>query len=404
MRRLGGLLLPAALLLAAPAWAEGTNTPAAPIATAAPAAQPEFDYAIANGYYATVTAMSGITVPEAPAKEQRIKLKDVEGFKQSAKVRMLLQPGRAPLAVLLLGLTTDGKAPLAKLWQAQLYEAGCHVLTFDSVFRPSFNSVSRHGVPGHLETEALVVDRLVAALLKDPAVAGKVSEIGLLGASYGGMLALNYAILAEAGKTSVKPSRVLVFSPPVSMRSGSRLLDDYAEKDRPQFTLTQLGKLGGHRPVAAGEAVPFSDSLMRGGIGYMFRQDIEEAAESAQELYGKSLPPEPVRVGGGGSYEEGRRIFTRYVEHVAYPYWREQGKVRNLDELWAMGDLRQLLPRTPAGVAVCLAADDPLNEAKELEELRGLAPAGRLKVLPRGGHLGFVSSRWAKARVQALFK
>jgi predicted alpha/beta-fold hydrolase len=51
-----------------------------------------------------------------------------------------------------------------------------------------------------------------------------------------------------------------------------------------------------------------------------------------------------------------------------------------------------------------LAADDPLNDPSEFEQLRSAIPSSTLKVLPNGGHMGYLGTKWAKARIQKLFE
>ncbi|MCW8129214.1 MAG: hypothetical protein KIS92_02410 [Planctomycetota bacterium] len=364
-----------------------------------------FEYPVADGLFATVTAMDSFEAPKIKG-EKVIKLKDLPGFKMSVSVRALLQDKPAPLAVILLGLATQSKDPLARLWQQQAYEAGFHVLAFDSVFRRSFNERSRHGLPGYLEAEALAVAQVVEAFAAHPDVQGRVTKVGLLGASYGGMLALNVMRLAQDGKTKLKPERARIFSSPVSMRTAAALLDRYFDEDRSQFALLQLARLKGQKPTPEGAPVPFEASLMRAGIAYVFREDLEEAILCASEVYDCRMEPQSVGMGPAGKFTDplGGRVFSRYYEELVVPYWTKQGALKSPADLAAMGDLRQLLPKMPEGVRAFLAVDDPLNDPKELDELKSAAKPGQLLLLPRGGHLGYVGTAWAKAQVQDLFK
>jgi predicted alpha/beta-fold hydrolase len=92
-----------------------------------------FDYSCDNGLYATLCAMTSFKVPSLKA-EQKIKV-TVFGFKKDLEVRAMVQDHPAPLVVIFLGLASKSKDPLARLWESQLYDAGCHVMTFDSIFR-----------------------------------------------------------------------------------------------------------------------------------------------------------------------------------------------------------------------------------------------------------------------------
>jgi predicted alpha/beta-fold hydrolase len=363
---------------------------------APPSSADAYDYLIADGLYATVTAMQSFKAPDVP-QEKELTLKNIYNFKKDIKVRAVIQDQPAPLAVILLGLTSKSKGPLARLWEAQLRDAGCHVLVFDSIFRPALNERSAHGVTGNLEAEACVVANVIRAFLEHPQVADKVTQLGLLGASYGGSLALSYAKLAKSGRIKLAPKRVLVFSPPLGMRTASEILDHFYDEYRQNFSFFSLLKLRNLEPVPAGQPIPFTASLMRAGIGYTFHSDLEDAISNSKDVYHYQLPSE------GDKNDKNHRLFTRFIEEVVYPYWKQHGGAQTLEDLWAYGSLDKLLAASPDYVKVILAADDPLNDPVLLEYVRRDAPPEKLTVLPRGGHLGFVGCQWAKARVMGLF-
>ena len=150
---------------------------------------PAYDFKINDGLYATVTALSSFEAPAA-RKDSKLKLSKVKGFKKDLEVRVLWQEKPAPVVVMLLGLATRGKDPLARLWQSQLYEAGFQVLTFDSVFLPSISDRSRHGVAGNLVEESKLAANVIEAFLNAPEARGRVTKVGIVGCSYGGTLAL----------------------------------------------------------------------------------------------------------------------------------------------------------------------------------------------------------------------
>jgi predicted alpha/beta-fold hydrolase len=362
----------------------------------------EFDYAIDDGLYATVTSMQSFKKPDIK-DERKIKLTHIDGFKKEIQVRAILQPEPAPLAVIFLGLTSKSKDPLSRLWQSQLQEAGCHVLVFDSVFRSSFNECSGHGVCGNIQMEAWIAANVIRAFLDHPDVQGKVTKLGLIGASYGGILALNFAKLAKEGQLKIVPDRVLVFSPPVSMQCSATLLDKYYDEDRQRFGFLDLLKLKGAEPVASGKAVPFSASLMRAGIGYVFREDLEEAISCSRDKYQYKLP-DPPKDDNKKTDEKNKHQFTRFIEQVVFPYWNKQGRVRSMQDLWEFGDLYKLLQSCGDNVHAVLTADDPLNEPALLKFVERDIPSSKVTILPRGGHLGFIGCNWSRDRVMQLFK
>lgn len=390
----------------APAYASVETTRTAENGHAKPADEdlPPYDYTIDNGLYATITAFSTFEEPKIK-NDDELKLK-IDGFKKDVRARVMWQDKPAPMVVLLLGLATRSKAPLARYWQQTMYDAGCHVLTFDSVFLPAFSTRSMHGVAGNVRAEALVVGKIVEAVMKDKKAKGKVTQVGLVGGSYGGILALNYAQLAAAGEISVRPDRVLAISPPVSMKAAAQILDEFHREHRWNYTLAELGSdLLDHKPVAAGQPIPFTEGEMKAGIAAAFRIDLRDVVESNDRNYKlKQLP-------GAGQWDNQYRLdtantwtFERFITDMSYPYWRGQDAKISLDEFWANGECSNLLRNVPPGVRVVLAADDPLDRPSDVTRLQSETSADTLTVLPRGGHMGFVGTKWCKAVMQRLFK
>jgi len=350
-----------------------------------------FDYVIDDGLYATVTSMTSFKKPSL-RNERKIKLKkEVTNCKKDLEVRAIIQNEPAPLVVIFLGLTSKSKDPLARLWQSQLQEAGMNVLVFDSVFRSSFNERTNHGVAGNPYVEATVAATVVDAFIRHPEVEGKVTKIGLLGASYGGIMAINFARLAEEGKLPVKIDRVLTFSPPISMQTSSSLLDKYYEENK-NHGVFDLLKMKLHDPVMDGTKIPFSPSMMRAGIGYLFHEDVKDAVDCSRVVYNYKFP------------DKERPSFTRFVEQIVFPYWSSKGQCATIDDLWARGELTKLLHKAPGNVQVIIARDDPLNDIQALVDLEGQVSTSTLTVLPRGGHLGYVGCNWSRNRVVNIFK
>jgi predicted alpha/beta-fold hydrolase len=354
---------------------------------------PDFDYTIDNGYYATVTALHSFKTPKIE-NEKEFKL-TIDGFKKNIKVRALMQEKAAPLVVIFLGLASKSKDGMARLWQSQLYEAGNSVLVFDSVFRASFSEKSNHGVSGNLEAETRVAEKIIEAFTHHPEIEGKTLTLNVLAASYGGMLALNYAKLAKAGEIKRAPDKVLVLSPPTSLKTSVGLLDRYYDEDTHDASFYKLLKLMGAEPVANGKKVPFTNTQMRAGIGYVFHDDLKEAIDCAEDVYQLPLPESVV--------DKNKRYFARYVEQIVFPYWAKQKAVSTIDQLWEFGNLESLLNACGENVHAVIAQDDPLNDPMLLGSIMKNIPKSKLTVLPRGGHLGFIGTRWSRDCVVKYF-
>lgn len=366
---------------------------------------PAYEFCINNGLYATVTALTCLEDPKA-LNDTKLKLSKIPGFKKDLEVRVMWQREPAPLAVVLLGLGTRSRSIMARTFESYLYEAGYHVLTFDSPFLPAFSDRSRHGVAGNIVAEATLVANIIDAAVKSKQAKGMVTRVGIVGASYGGILALNIAKLAKEGKVAVQPAAVLAISPPSSMRTAAARLDQWWAEDRWSYKLADLySDLAEHKPVPQGQPIPFPDDEMRAGISAAFRLDLKEVVNFNDSFYKMGLLPKEA-----ANDDEYRRdwaetwTFTKFIEKMTYPYWNKNDNVSSIDELWDAGDLRKLLPQCPDTVRVVLAADDPLNDPSEFEQLRSAIPSSTLKVLPNGGHMGYLGTKWAKARIQKLFE
>lgn len=361
---------------------------------------PGFVFDIEDGLYATITA-DAFEEPKIKG-EVNVKLKP-EGFAKDIEVRVLWQSERRPLVVLIPGMVDWSTAKETQLWKSYLHVAGFHVLTFDSPFLASFNDRSRHGVIGNLSVEAWLVAHLIHAFLEQPQARERVTETALVGLSYGGTVALNIARQAAEKRIAFRPKRVLAFSPPVKMETSACLLDTFYAEHRWDYKLVDLARdLADHKPVPKGEPVPFTAAEMRAGMAVLFRFGLKGAVLYGDYRYKLGLlPKEPT---------EYRRdvaetwTFRRFVQEMALPYWSKRAAIRTAEEFWAPGDLLGLLKGGPDSVHVVLSADDPLNDPDELKALCDGVEGGRLTVLPRGGHLGYGRTEWAKARVARLFE
>ena len=362
--------------------------------TSTPTPEPPFDYAIDNGLYATITIPSSFEKPVI-TNEKKAKLK-IDGFSKELEVRILWRKEQnAPLVVLLPGLSARAKDDLTQIWKSYLYDAGFHVLSFDSVFHPDFCKRTVHGASGYLTAEAEVVGKIVETFQKLPEAQGRISKIGLVGTSYGGTVALNCMRLAKQGKLPFTPDRVMALSPPVSLKTAAAFLDNCYCVDLPKFGLMDLLPLRGAEPTP-GRPCPFSDSMMRAGIGYVFHSDLKNIVSGNLKLYSKDMNDFTVK-------DSGKYQFQEYEELFAQKYWEKKTSSGPVD-LWAQGELSTLLRDQPTNVRVIIAADDPLNNPDQLLVLSGMISKQVLTVVPRGGHLGYVGSQWTKYQLAKLFE
>jgi predicted alpha/beta-fold hydrolase len=384
---------------AAQAQAVSVQSPAAAREPAG-SAESGYDCDITDGLYATITANS-FAEPKF-RDEEKVKLKP-EGFAKDIEVRVLWQSEPRSLAVLILGLATRSKDKMAQLWKSYLYDAGFHVMTFDSPFLPAFSERARQGVAGNLVEESKLSASLIAAFLEGPKAKGRVTQTGLVGISYGATLALNIAKMSAENRIGFRPQRILAFSPPVKMQTAARILDRFYAEDRWNYTLVELGgDLLDHKPVPKGQPVPFSASEMRAGISAAFRLDLKEVLLWDNRFYKLGLLPKH-----DDEYTRdvaGTWTFTRFIEDMTAPYWEKKSTIHSPADLWAAGDVALLLKNCPSTVHVVLAGDDPMNDPAELAALKAALDSSRLTILPRGGHMGYQRTKWVKEYVAKLFE
>jgi predicted alpha/beta-fold hydrolase len=141
---------------------------------------------------------------------------------------------------------------------------------------------------------------------------------------------------------------------------------------------------------------------MRAGIGYVFRSDLKRIVSKNDKLYNLGLIEQYKRVGDPRGSAKGW-TFTEFVEDMSFPYWQAQGAVGSVDEFWAMGDLKNLLPAVGNNVTIYVSHDDPLNDPAEVAALQDRFTPPLFNVLPGGGHLGFAESEWVRKTVRKAF-
>ena len=411
-----------------------------------------------NGLLATIN-YTEFKDRKPPIKEEIIQLEPEEtGFSKRIEVRMWAQPQKAPLAVTLLGFGQSSSDKIARAWQTYLYNSGCHVLSFDSLVRNNMNEATGHGVAGNFTEETSIVAKIIDVMLahqnKDGSVLrDKTTSVRLLGTSYGGLLSAFCLRIPQAKLWPI--DRVLILSTPIDMGMAAKRLDTFAREDKPFFGMMQLMKLmGGYTPKNDSPS-PREEALMRAGIGYVFHGDLHGYAKSNIERYDPDLPnrlkayddrPEQKEMCdeicntlkerhkkeqaeledkkgsmGKDEYEQAKKEmeqhqkvqmmvakcrpsdisnwnFQDYVFLLLKPYW----KLKRGGEVSVT--LPMLLNGAPNYVEAVVAADDPLNDPKELPEIQKQMPPGKLILLPHGGHLGYSATHWVETLITKTFQ
>jgi predicted alpha/beta-fold hydrolase len=364
---------------------------------------PPYAFQYENGLYATIVGF--VSVRDMDLKNQKSIKLNVDSFKKKMPVKAVIQRESAPLIVLLLGIDGQANGRLGKLWPSWYAQAGYHVLTFDSTFLPAFIETSGHGVTGNLVAESGCVKEIISSFLRLSEMRGKVTKIGIVGMSYGGIEALVLGTEAAAGKLPFTVDGIQAYSPPLRMQKTGELIDKWFEEDRWNYTLVELAnQLSSHKPVGPDKPVPFSDSLMRAGIAAAFRLGLVDVIVRNDRTYKLHMLPD------GNNFDNeyvkrdyaATRGYTEFMEEATFPYWQKRMGFKAIADLMGPIEVQNLLPRQPACSEIIFAQDDPFNTPEDVAAIRALGK-GCVTILPRGGHLGFVNEAWTRAKLLRIF-
>jgi len=165
---------------------------------------------------------------------------------------------------------------------------------------------------------------------------------------------------------------------------------------------TTLRSITGVLPVRSG-SITFDgeridqmmpDARARAGIGYVFHSELPLVVKKSDEMYHLGLLEKYERADDRRAKPQSW-TFTQFIQDMSFPYWQQKGAVESIDQFWAMGELKNLLPTAGDNVFVYLSKDDPLNDPAEVAALQARFKPP-FNVLPGGGHLGYAKSEWTK--------
>lgn len=325
----------------------------------------------------------------------------------SIPVHAVIQPGPAPLVVVLLGIGGRADTDFSRLWPSWLAEAGNHVLFFDSTFRAPYMNYTGKGPSGNLWAEAETVRDIIDTFLKQPEMNGKVDGLGIAGMSYGGVQALILGQMANEGKLPFEINSIQAYSPPANMAKTAGIFDVWYRENRWCYTLMELlSKVGKHEPAMTDAGhVPLRQSLMKAAIALSFRQELADVVLRSDERFCMNRLPHGDLIDEAFVRREYAEAwnFNKYIFEIALPYWdRKLGHeavVHLIDDtrLW------ELLEHQPAYTEAIVALNDPFNTPDDLDDLKHLAEGKRILYLPTGGHLGYVGDEWTRTHLLGMF-
>jgi predicted alpha/beta-fold hydrolase len=372
-----------------------------PVTTAAqtPSTLPPYSFPYRDGLYAS--AAGYVAVKDVCFTCQKTELLDVEGFCGKFPVKAGIQSSAAPLVVILLGVGGRPEDDFNKLWAAWYFEAGYHVVTFDSTFLQEFNERSHLGVGGNVWVETDYVAKIVDAFVHQSSASGRITKIGVVGMSYGGVQSLMLGVR----KLPFEIAAIQAYSPPIRMDQSARIIDGWYAETYGKYTLVELLKLQKIKPDPSNPESPISESMLKAAVSTSFRYALPAlVAYSDSEYHLNKLPrgdeftDKYVRLDYATKWS-----FSNFAYGMTYPYWQRKLGVANLEPLIHAADLPALIEKQPETTEVILAQDDPLNAPADMDGFKKFATGKRVTILPNGGHLGYVSEPWTRAKLLTLF-
>ncbi len=350
-----------------------------------------------QGLWETITA--GLRkVDHPPLMEMKVLL---TGAKAPMEIQYFLQPQPRPLVIIVNGTFSKAQNLYAEMLESTYIRAGYNVVTFDSFFSRRFLLETQYGAPGNFKAEAEIAGRIVSMFLKQPGISDKVSDIGVVGLSYGGAVALQMALLDQSKQLPFKLARVQVYSIPVSFQNAFRILDEFEAQPYSYDTIIPIVLKANKRHQAMPDDTTVE--MLQKVIGRSFRLDLPETVESVDRIYFNTIKKnrasalETNYLGDGQAAIMDRESEASSVSFRAFfaswlaPYWHGTSRV-SAEDLLAMGELSQLLPQLSDKVQIVIAQNDPLNVPGSIDALSKIKTGAKLILQKSGGHLGFLET------------
>lgn len=336
----------------APASAAQNQTPVpTPVANPAPApvpapaenTLPPYHFPFNDGLFAS--AAGYVSVKNVCFTCQRTELIQVCGVCQKIQVRSAVQDGPAPLVVVLLGVGGLPEYDFNKLWASWYFQNGYHVLTFESTFTQNFNERTHLGVGGNVWVETGYVRDVIDAYLHQGNVAGKVTKIGIVGMSYGGVQALMLGTMAADKKLPFEIAAIQAYSPPIRIDQSARIIDAWYSDTYGKYTILELLALQKVKVDPTNPESPIPADMLKAAVALSFRYALPSLVAYSDEDYhlnklpkGDEFNDKYVRLDYASKWS-----FTKFAYGMSYPYWQCKLGYPNLEPLIHAADLENLI-------------------------------------------------------------
>ncbi len=406
----GRILLGLFLLLPACAWGDGTG----------------YGYPIGDSFASSILGTPRSLRPNLPRKapvttlvlETDQEKPEIFFCDRGLRYTVAFQHHRAPLVFLIAGTGASSKAPKVVALMENLYHAGFHVIALPSPTFPNFiiNASTTH-VPGNLSDDAADLYRVMEQIWSQSKGRIEVSDFLLAGYSLGGTEAAFVAKLDEERKI-FDFRRVLMLNPAVSLYSSVSQIEGLLDRIP-----------GGPRRIGAfynrvmakctdfyrkGDFVAVDDDFLYAAYqGHLLSQDEAGAVIAVSFRISSSgmIFASDVMTHGGYLVPKNRELknsdslddyfwaslhlsFLDYFNEYFVPYFQSRHPGLTEEELLEALSLKSIegYLDSSAKIEVITNEDDFILPPGELDYLRRVF-GPRLKVYPRGGHLGNLEYR-----------
>jgi len=403
------------------------------------AADDGYGYPIPGSYEATILGTPASLMPEFPSKMRirqlvldvipdRVK-PPIFFYDEGLRCTFAYQKQKAPLVFLIAGAGASDRAPKLLVMMKALYLAGFHVITLPSPTNANFIiSASQHSVPGDLAEDAADLYRSMESAWKQVEGEIEVSSFHLGGYSLGGSQAAFVAKIDEERRV-FNFRKVLMINPPVSHYNSATRIEELLKqipggpKKQGVFFNKMLSKFSEF--YRYGNFVAINDNFLyaiyterlfskeetAGLIGLTYRINLagmifaSDVMTNSGYVVPKNLVLSPTDSVFDYFLVSSHLSFIEYFDEYLYPFFKKlrPGLTRQafIDSL-SLRSIEGYL-KSSAKFGVMTNENDFILTRAELDYLRQLF-GDRVKIYPRGGHLGNLEFKDNLAYMVDFFK
>ena len=387
------------------------------------AADDGYGYPVPGSYEATILGTPAGLIPKFPVKMRvRQLVLDVLPDRQKPPIffydkglrcTFAYQKQKAPLVFLIAGAGASDRAPKLLTMMKALYQAGFHVITLPSPSHANFIiSASHSKVPGDLAEDAADLYQAMETAWKQVEGDIEVSSFHLGGYSLGATQAAFVAKLDEERQV-FNFRKILMINPPVSLYSSASRIEELLKKipggakkqgiffNRMLSKFSQFYRYGNFVAInddflysIYAEGL-YSQEETAGLIGLTFRINLAGMIFSSDVMTnsGYVVPMNRVLSSTDSVFDyflvSTHLSFMDYFNEYLYPYFQKlrPGLTKQaFIESLSLRSIEEYL-KSSAKFGVMTNENDFIMTKEELAYLRQIF-GDRLKIYPRGGHLG----------------